>query len=75
MARGPTDHLQRAAWRARKRRVEKRLWYLAKAPGAARTTWERRYLELMDADLGENIERGARELGRKAWQRKATRGE
>jgi hypothetical protein len=70
LAQGPTDHQQLATWRARKRRVEKRLWYLAKAPDAARTDWELRYLQLMDADLSKSIERGARILGHKERERK-----
>ena len=71
LAQGPMDHRQLAAWRERKRRAEQRLWYLSKVPNAARTDWELGYLQLMDADLRECIERGARALGRKERERKA----
>ena len=65
------DHEELAAWRARKRRAEKRPWYLTQRPGAARMPWELRYLQLLDADLGQHIERAALVLGRREQKRKA----
>jgi hypothetical protein len=60
-----------STWRARKRRVEKRLWYLEQRPLSARWPWEMKYLQMMDADLAEHIQRAAVVLGRRAWERKA----
>ena len=67
----PLNHEELSAWRARKRRVEKRLWYLEQRPQSARSPWELKYLQMMDADLAEHIERAATILGRRERKRKA----
>ena len=71
LQRRPLNHEELAAWRARKRRVEKRLWYLQQRPQAAQEPWELKYLQMTDADLAEHIERAAGILGRRERKRKA----
>jgi len=62
------SHEELSIWRARKRRVEKRLWYLEKRPQSARYPWELKYLQMMDTDLAAHIERAAVILGRREWK-------
>ena len=67
----PLNREELSAWRAKKRRVEKRLWCLEQRPQSARSPWEMEYLQMMDADFAEHIQRAADALGRRPWERTA----